>query len=49
MERKLLGIINVDFDTSQLLIIHSAFVKYVRKNGNTKNSVSDVYRLNGSS
>ena len=36
MQRKLLGIINVDFDaTVQLLIIYSAFVKYLRKNGNT--------------
>ena len=36
MQRKLLGIINVDFDaTGQLLIIYSAFVKYVRKNANT--------------
>jgi len=35
MQRKLLGIINVDFDaTGQLLIIYSAFVKYLRKNGN---------------
>jgi len=32
-----LGIINADFDaTGQLLIIYSAFVKYLReKNGNT--------------
>jgi len=38
MERKLLGILNVDFDaTVQLLIIYSAFVKYSRKNGNTMN------------
>ena len=36
MQRKLLGIINVDFDaTGQLLIIHTAFVKYLRKSGNT--------------
>jgi len=36
MQRKLLGIINVDFDaTGQLLIIYSAFIKYFRKNGNT--------------
>jgi hypothetical protein len=35
MQRKLLGIISVDFDiTDQLLIIYSAFVKYLRKNGN---------------
>jgi hypothetical protein len=32
---KLLAIIGVDFDaTGQLRIIHSAFVKYLRKNGN---------------
>ena len=36
MQRKLVGIINVDFDaTGKLLIIYSAFVKYLRKNGNT--------------
>jgi len=35
MQRKLLGIITVDFDTKdQLLIIYSAFVKYLRKNWN---------------
>jgi hypothetical protein len=32
MQGKLLGIINVDFDaTGQLLIIYSAFFKYVEK------------------
>ena len=37
MQRKLFGVISVLFDaTSQLLIIHSAFVKYLRRNGNTK-------------
>jgi len=36
MQRKLLGIINVDFDTTgELLIIYSAFIKYLIKNGNT--------------
>jgi len=36
MRRKLLEIINVDFDTAgQQPIIYSAFVKYLRKNGNT--------------
>ena len=36
MQRKLLGIISVDFDaTIQLLIMYSAFVKYLRKNENT--------------
>jgi len=35
MQRKLLGIISVDFEAAgQLLIIYSAFVKYLRKNGN---------------
>ena len=35
MQRKLLGIINVDFDTAgQVLIIYCAFVKYLRKIGN---------------
>jgi hypothetical protein len=37
MQRKLWGIINVDFDAiGQLLIIYSVFVKYLSKNGNTK-------------
>jgi len=32
MQRKLMGIINLDFDaTGQLLIIYSAFIKYLRK------------------
>jgi hypothetical protein len=32
MQRKLLGIISVDFDvTGQLLIIYSAFVKHLQK------------------
>jgi len=36
MQRKYLGIINVDFDaTGKLLITYSAFVKYLRKTGNT--------------
>ena len=36
MQKKLLGIIDVDFDaTDQLLIIYSAFVKYLRKNWST--------------
>jgi len=31
-----MGIVNVDFNaTDELLIIYSAFVKYLRKNGNT--------------
>jgi len=34
MQRKLLGVISVDFDTTgQLLITYSAFVKYLRKMG----------------
>jgi len=36
MQTKLLGIMNVDFDaTCQLLIIYSAFIKYLREIGNT--------------
>jgi len=44
MQRKLLGIINVDFDTaSQLLIIYFAFINYFRKNGNTtKQCISSI-------
>ena len=35
MQRKLLGIMNVDFDaTGQLLIMYSAFIKYLIKNEN---------------
>jgi hypothetical protein len=35
MQKKVLGILRVDFDaTDQLLIIYSAFVKYLRKSGN---------------
>jgi len=34
MQRKLLGIISVDFDViGKLLIIYSVFVKYLRKMG----------------
>jgi len=36
--KKIIGIINVAFDaTGRLLIIYSAFAKYLRKNGNTVN------------
>jgi hypothetical protein len=36
MQRKLWGIINMDFDAiGQLLIIYTLFIKYLRKNGNT--------------
>jgi len=36
MQRKLLGIISVDFDaTDKLMIIYTAFVIYLRKKGNT--------------
>ena len=44
MQRKLLGIMTVDFDaTGQLLIIYSAFVKYLKKNGNTmKQGISSL-------
>ena len=36
MQRELLGVIDVDFDTTgRLLIIYSTLVKYLIKNGNT--------------
>ena len=40
-----MGIISVDFDaTGQLLIIYSAFFKYLRKSGNKmKQSISSLY------
>jgi len=37
MQRKLLGTISVEFDvTGQLLIIYSAFIKYLRKKNGTQ-------------
>jgi len=46
LQRKLSGIISVDFDAiGQLLIMYSASVKYLRKNGNTmKQCNSYLYR-----
>jgi len=36
MQRKLLEVIRVDFDAAgQLLVIYSAFAKYLRRNENT--------------
>jgi len=44
MQRKLLGIINVDFDTKdQLLIIYSAFVKYLRKKWEYNEAVHQLF------
>jgi hypothetical protein len=47
MQRKLLCIIAVDFDaTGQLLIIYSAFIKYLIKEiGIQRSSATTVYRL----
>jgi hypothetical protein len=46
VQRKLLGIITVDFDTTgQLLIIQSEFVKYFRKNGLQGSSASVIFKL----
>ena len=44
MQRKLLGIINEVFDAvGQILIIYSAFVKYLRSNENTiKQGISSL-------
>jgi len=45
MQRTLLGIIGVDFDTpGQLLITHSTFVKYLgKKVGTQRSSASAIY------
>jgi uncharacterized protein Yka (UPF0111/DUF47 family) len=44
MQRKLLGIINVDFDaTCRLLIIYSAFVKYLRKKWEYNEAVRQLF------
>jgi len=43
MQRKLKGIISVDFDaTGQLLIIYSAFVKYLKKWEYNKQCISYI-------
>ena len=39
-----MGIINVDFDTKgQLLIIHCAFVKFLRRNGEYNEAVHQLF------
>jgi len=44
MQRKLLGFINVDFDTTgQLLIIYSAFVEYLRKKWEYDEAVHQLF------
>jgi hypothetical protein len=44
MQRKLLGIINVDFEaTDQLLTIYDVFVKYPRRNQNTREAVHQTF------
>jgi len=44
MQRKLLGIINVDFDgAGELLIIYSAFVKYLRKKWEYNEAVHQLF------
>jgi len=46
MLRKLLGIMKVDFDaTDQLLITYPAFAKYLRKMGIQRSSTSVIYRF----
>jgi len=46
MQRKLLDIINVEFDaTCQLLIIYSAYIKYFRKNEIQESSTSAPYKV----
>jgi hypothetical protein len=47
MQRKLLGIINVDFDVKdEIMFIHSAFVKYLRKSGNKMKQYTNFKRAN---
>ena len=44
MQRKLLGIISVDFDTTyQILIIYSAFVKYLKKKWEYNDAVQQLF------
>ena len=44
MQRKLLGIFNVDFDiTGELLIIYSAFVKYLKKKWEYNEAVHQLF------
>ena len=44
MQRKLLGIINVDFDaTGQQLTIYSAFIKYLRKKWEYNKAVHQLF------
>jgi len=44
MQRKLLGIINVDFDaTGQLLIIYCAFVRYLKKKREYREAVHQLF------
>jgi len=42
-QRELLGIIDVDFDArGQLMIIHAAFIKYLRKKTKMKQGISSL-------
>jgi hypothetical protein len=44
MQKKLLGIVNVDFEaTGQLLIIQSAFVKYLREKMDYNEAVHQLF------
>ena len=44
MQRKLLVIINVDFDaTGQLLIMYSAFFRYLGKNGENNKAMHQLF------
>jgi len=45
MQRKLLGIINVDFDaTGQLLIRYSAFIKHLRKEWEYNEALHQLFK-----
>ena len=44
MHRKLLGIISVDIDTTdQLLVIYSEFIRYMRKKWEYKEAVHQLF------
>ena len=43
MQRKLLGIISVDFDTTGQLLIYYAFIKYLRKKMEYNEAVHQLF------
>ena len=43
MQRKLLGIISVDFDTTGQILIYSAFIKYLRRKWEYNEAVHQLF------